>query len=955
MPHDDGFYVGPEASPNKYRLLDCLGAGGEGEVWTADLTLSPLGRLRVAVKILRDDLIGRDDASWERHADLLRSVSHPGLVRVVEVFTGARKHRLGDALPAGRNRYVVMDHIEGDTLRDWLAEHPDSTLTSRLQRLRNVAAALDEMHSGDQTVVPIAHGDVKPGNIVIREDGTTELVDLGLMRISDGTGIRGATAPYAAPELLRSGAPTTPEADRFAFAATVAHVVLGESPPTGDAGPDLKQTSAMLARSPLSARRHMLQQQVMAALEAPPEQRPKSLSRWLSTLTDSLSQVTEQGGEAAAGPATSTHDGVGDGAGSPTGPLWRRRGHLASSAVLALLALAGVCSLVVPDSRESSGALPRCASAGPSASPAVRGSAAAPATGHPDELLIFASQDKTELINDLARAYGPRLAAGQCMTIRAEAHNSGKLRSMLARGWHAQDGPRPDVWSPAASTWVALARHEAKPGILGDQAESMFSSPLVIGMPKPMAEALGWPNTAIGWSELAELARDPRGWGGHGHPEWGPFLLGKTNPRYSASGLAATVGAFLAATGRTDELTEEAVNAESRAEPSVVKDIEKAVVHYGDTTLTFLANLRHADDRKADPPYISAVTLEEASLVAYNRGYPCGAASDEPGCARTDEPTTPLVAIYPREGTLSSDHPFVKMVGLSDAKSAVADDFLAYVRSDAPEVIDRLADVGFRTFDGKRTKNLTAEHGAVPSGAASMLEIPPARVLTRLLEVWPELRKPANVLVVVDTSGSMENKIKDDGTTKLDLVKQAANALVAPEGFGDDDRVGLWQFSEETNGGPAHRVVVPSAPMASRQRDQITNGIAGLRAGGGTALFDTIDAAVAQIRSTWDPNAINAVVVLSDGKDEDSRRIDTVEKLVPKILSEDEPVRVFTIAYGKQAVTDEASRATGRDDGDQDDRNGDLANISNETGAHRYTAPDATTIADVLIDVISNF
>jgi eukaryotic-like serine/threonine-protein kinase len=214
MTHDDGFFVGPDVAPNKYRLMECLGAGGEGEVWTADLALSGLGRRRVAVKILRDDLIGRDDASWERHADLLRSVSHPGLVRVVEVFTGVRRHRLNEPQTA-LHRYVVMDLVEGETLRDWLAEHPDSTLTRRLQRLWNVAAALDEMHSGDQTVLPVAHGDVKPGNIVIRKDGTTVLVDLGLMRIADGTVVAGRTAPYAAPELFRPGAVTSPAADRL--------------------------------------------------------------------------------------------------------------------------------------------------------------------------------------------------------------------------------------------------------------------------------------------------------------------------------------------------------------------------------------------------------------------------------------------------------------------------------------------------------------------------------------------------------------------------------------------------------------------------------------------------------------------------------------------------------------------------------------------------------------------
>jgi serine/threonine protein kinase len=150
------------------------------------------------------------------------------------------------------------------------------------------------MHSGEQTVLPVAHGDVKPGNIVMRDDGSTVLVDLGLMRISDGTVVAGATAPYAAPELFLPGAFTSPEADRFAFAATVAHIVLGEAPPVGDAGegPDLRETQRLLERRPLTATRPILRHQVMQALTAAQDKRPAHLSRWLSSLTDSISHTT---------------------------------------------------------------------------------------------------------------------------------------------------------------------------------------------------------------------------------------------------------------------------------------------------------------------------------------------------------------------------------------------------------------------------------------------------------------------------------------------------------------------------------------------------------------------------------------------------------------------------------------------------------------------------------------
>ena len=65
-------------------------------------------------------------------------------------------------------------------------------------------------------------------------------------------------------------------------------------------------------------------------------------------------------------------------------------------------------------------------------------------------------------------------------------------------------------------------------------------TPLVIAMPKPMADALGYPATPIGFADIVALANDPEGWATYGHPEWGPFQLGKTNPNFSTSGLNFT-------------------------------------------------------------------------------------------------------------------------------------------------------------------------------------------------------------------------------------------------------------------------------------------------------------------------------------------------------------------------------------------------------------------------------
>ena len=89
-----------------------------------------------------------------------------------------------------------------------------------------------------------------------------------------------------------------------------------------------------------------------------------------------------------------------------------------------------------------------------------------------------------------------------------------------------------------------------------------------------------------------------------------------------------------------------------------VEGVESSVVHYGDTTLTFLSNLQRADDRGEGLTYISAVTIEEKSVWDYNQGNPTG---DPATLGDHAPPSVPLVAIYPKEGTLISDHPWVTL------------------------------------------------------------------------------------------------------------------------------------------------------------------------------------------------------------------------------------------------------------------------------------------------------
>jgi serine/threonine protein kinase len=318
------FWVGPTDAPDTYRLVSLIGGGGEGEVWKAVLRLSADGQRQVAVKMCP----ARDDADqFQNFGHLLRSLAHPGLVRVTDVFRGPVKHRRAEATASPEDQaaveYVIMDHVQGTNLREWVADHPHATVSERLRLLGMVAAALDEMHSGSMTDVAVAHGDVKPSNIVVRPDGSAVLVDLGLSCLEDADGRRGRSVAYAAPELRKPGSRATPAADRYAFAVTTAHLLTGEPPPLDDSAElDVGALRRQLATNPLTARRHTLADRIATMIDAEPEARTRSLRPWLDSTIDSLSQITDGDPDNARQPAAAAESptGVNQVGNSSTGP-----------------------------------------------------------------------------------------------------------------------------------------------------------------------------------------------------------------------------------------------------------------------------------------------------------------------------------------------------------------------------------------------------------------------------------------------------------------------------------------------------------------------------------------------------------------------------------------------------------------------------------------------------------
>ena len=376
----------------------------------------------------------------------------------------------------------------------------------------------------------------------------------------------------------------------------------------------------------------------------------------------------------------------------------------------------------------------------------------------------------------------PRVG-GSCVTVSVEEVNSGDAELALANGW---TGPtRPEVWSPASSAWVKLLTAQAPAvaaRILPASSDSLFQSPLVIGMPEPMATALGYPTTPIGWARILQLAQDPRGWAAYGHPEWGKFKLGKTNPTISTSGLHALIGAYYAAPGGGD-LTVATVA--SDPVKAFVSKIETSVVHYGQTATDFLQHLRYADDQGGDAPlhYISAIAVEEQELADYNVGLVAG--------VQHSPPRVKLVAIYPSGGTPVADHPYVVLGWSTDGQKAAARDFEDFVRRQRNTIEARHFRFGDPT---SALASLVYPSAQLPPLVA--LEPPAGAVLQAMINGWERVRKAARVLILIDAA-------VDAGT----LAAATSTLASAASGFEPQDQVGIWTFP--TSGGqPASHTVL---------------------------------------------------------------------------------------------------------------------------------------------------
>ena len=195
---------------DRYELHQLIAAGGMGQVWRAqDLAL----HRSVAVKVLRSEYTGDPTfvARFRAEAQHAASLSHPNIAAVFDYGEETAQDGTGETLA-----YLVMELVEGEPLSALVAREGALGTETTLGLLRQTAFGLGEAHHAG-----MVHRDVKPGNILVRPDGSVKITDFGIAWSARSvaltrTGQVIGTPQYLSPEQAE-GRPATPASDVYAL------------------------------------------------------------------------------------------------------------------------------------------------------------------------------------------------------------------------------------------------------------------------------------------------------------------------------------------------------------------------------------------------------------------------------------------------------------------------------------------------------------------------------------------------------------------------------------------------------------------------------------------------------------------------------------------------------------------------------------------------------------------
>ncbi|MEV7195978.1 substrate-binding and VWA domain-containing protein [Streptomyces sp. NPDC093510] len=471
---------------------------------------------------------------------------------------------------------------------------------------------------------------------------------------------------------------------------------------------------------------------------------------------------------------------------------------------------------------------------------------------------------------------------GHCIDVRVTARDSYEVAAELRAG---KGDPEYDVWVPDSDLWVERVGLGAKRAKISP-AGNIASSPVAIGMVPTAAASLGWPKKTYDWPQLAEAAT-----------KGDKLRLGAADPARSATGLLALakLGASAKKQGGEEGNTRAAAMAKALSARTADSD--------GRLLDTLARDGSGAE--QGNPRRNQALILSEQAAYAHN-----ASAGEE----------NSLDLFYPKDGSPRLDYPYtlVEDDRMSTDTSRAALRFMTMFSDEDGKQI--LTEHGFRTDPDEPSDELVAAAGGrAPQPYADEATEPPSdKQLQETLGMWTITVQSARLSTVVDASESMRQLVPGRNQSRMEVTK--ASLLQALAGFTDEDEIGLWEFATSLDGTRDYRELQPTRRLGGRKggvthRDKLSEAFGALQPvpGGATGLYDTTLAAYKKARSTYASGKFNALVILTDGANQDPDSISRSSLLsqLKGLTDPKEPVPIIAIAVGPEADKDEAEQIAG--------------------------------------------
>lgn len=407
------------------------------------------------------------------------------------------------------------------------------------------------------------------------------------------------------------------------------------------------------------------------------------------------------------------------------------------------------------------------------------------------------------------------------------------------------------------ATWFSSNRYlsliDGAAARLSTQTKVMVS-PVLLGLKASKARELGWDAKPVTWSDIASAASA------------GKFTFGMTSPAASNSGFSALVGVTAALSDAGEALEEAQITA---ATPRLKE-------FFSAQTLTSGSSGWLADAYTKEGTVDGLVNYESVLL----------------GLNASGRLSEPLTLVYPGDGVVTADYPLTLLSSAPPEKRELYGKLAAWLRT--PEIQREIMITTHR-------RPIVPEVRPEPRfGTASLVELPfPNRrgAADELIGVYlNQVRRPSRTLFVLDTSGSMRGE-------RIDALKQALTALSGADTsasgsfsrFRDRETVTMIPFN--TGPGAPRTFTLPdrdAEPVLQRIRSYGE----GLRADGGTAIFDSLRAAYEQVRSSPSED-FTSIVLMTDGENTDGGSYDDFAAYYASL-----PVkfRTFVVLFGDSDV-----------------------------------------------------